>query len=301
MISDRALGKPRNRADQLRSRRARVSRQIDVPKPVKRSKPRRTKKPRRRVDLSLAPEQGLEMRLPALPVLHVGVRPLSALCIALLLLMTRSALIGSGFKVQEIEISGARLLSEVQVRSVAGVMENSAFMVNPEEVEARLEAYPEIKAAEVEMGWPNIVRIKLSERRPAVVWDDGGRSWWLSRDGVALIRREAETGLVNIVSPEPILRITRDTDQPVVDPEVLSAAISLSGQFPNAFFFTFDSEHGLGFQDPRGWQAFFGHQGDMDLKVRIYESIAERLVPKGIQIEFIDVTNPSMPYYRLQR
>jgi hypothetical protein len=215
--------------------------------------------------------------------------------------MTRSALIGSGFQVQEMEISGARLLSEVQVRSVAGVMENSVFTVNPEEVEARLEAYPEIEAAEVEIGWPNVVRINLTERRPAVVWDDGGRSWWLSRDGVALIRREAETGLVSIISPEPLLQITRDTDLPVVDPEVLSAAIALSGQFPEAFFFTFDAEHGLGFQDPRGWQAFFGHQGDMDLKVRIYQSVADRLVPRDLQIDFIDVTDPTMPYYRLQR
>jgi cell division septal protein FtsQ len=223
------------------------------------------------------------------------------MCLVFLMLMTKSAFAGSAFKVSAVEISGARLLGEVQVRSVAGVMDQSTFLINPQEVEYRLEAYPEIADAEVEIGWPNIVHINLTERRPLVVWDDGGRSWWLSRDGVAFIRRESQTGLVSIVSPEPVLKISRDMDQPVIDPDVLSAAISLSGQFPDAFFFTFDPDHGLGFQDPRGWQAYFGHQGDMALKVQIYEAIAQRLAAKSAQIEFIDVTDPAMPYYRLQR
>lgn len=300
-ISERALGTPKTRADRVRSRRARVSRNVNPPKPVTKGKSRRARKPRRRIDLALAPEQGLEMRLPALPIFRVGVRPVSALCLAAVMLMTRSALSGTAFQVQEVSISGARLLSEVQVRSVADVMATNVFLIDPAEVEGLLEAYPEIEQAQVQVRWPSQVEIELSERRPVVIWDDGGRSWWLSREGVALIRRETEIGLVRVVSPEPVLNISREAEEAAVDPQVLSAAVELSAQFPKAFFFTFDTQHGLGFQDPRGWQAYFGHQGDMDQKVRVYQAIADRLDPQGPTIEYVDVTDPTMPYYRITR
>jgi hypothetical protein len=62
----------------------------------------------------------------------------------------------------------------------------------------------------------------------------------------------------------------------------------------------YDAKSGFGWNDPRGWRAYFGMTArDVELKMRVYESLVTSLIQRGIQPALINVTYPAAPYYRL--
>ena len=61
----------------------------------------------------------------------------------------------------------------------------------------------------------------------------------------------------------------------------------------------FDPIYGIGWQDPRGWQVFFGqHTVDIPMKIKVYEAIVATLTLQGIQPEMINVAYLEAPFYK---
>jgi cell division protein FtsQ len=262
---------------------------------------RRSGRPRRRRDLALFPDLGVEVRLPSLPSVRLGRRALGAALLGGWLFVVHSAWAAPAFRVNEVEILGTELMRPEHVRSIAGVTGDRVFSVDPADIEGRLEAYAEVADAQVRVRWPNKVEIRVSERQPVLAWDDGGRVWWLSRAGVAYLAREQRDGMALVISPEPALTIAEDPMAPAVNPELVSLAVNLSTVFPSVGPLAYDPIHGLGFQDPRGWIAYFGKGGDFALKVRMYETIAESLAGQEGGVALISVEDLFAPYYRYKR
>ena len=64
----------------------------------------------------------------------------------------------------------------------------------------------------------------------------------------------------------------------------------------------YDSEHGLGWNDPNGWEVYFGAEDqDMEMKLSVYQAMVERLQSEGIQPALISVEYVHAPYYRMER
>ena len=64
----------------------------------------------------------------------------------------------------------------------------------------------------------------------------------------------------------------------------------------------YDSEHGLGWNDPNGWEVFFGDEDqEMDMKLLVYQALVEHLQSEGIQPAMISVEYVHAPYYRMER
>lgn len=317
-VAERLFGRPAKRAEQVRKRRARVTPQgvdrrlskrgrrterVSAESAIAETRPRRRRsgRPRRRRDLALFPDLGVEVRLPSLPSVKLGQRALGVALLGGWLLVMRGAWTSPQFRVGQVEILGAELLRQEHVRSIAAVSGDRIFSVDPKAIEARLEAYPEVASAQVKVRWPDHVVVRISERQPVLAWEDGGRTWWLSRGGVAYLAREQRPGMATVISPEPALTILDEPMAPALDPEVVSLAVNLSELFPSVGPLVYDRIHGLGFQDPRGWIAFFGKGGDIALKVRMYETIAESLAEQEGQVALISVEDLFAPYYRLKR
>jgi hypothetical protein len=174
-------------------------------------------------------------------------------------------------------------------------------MVDPALAIQRLEAYPEVAAAQVEVVWPNRLTVEVEERMPVVAWDDGGRSWLLSREGVAYLQRDVMTQVVHIRADQPVLRLSEDPNEPAIATSILDAALALAAEAPSETVFTFDAIHGLGFQDRRGWQVYFGAAGDMAAKVRMYQALGVDLERRGVVVEMVSVEDLEMPYYKKGR
>lgn len=300
-LHEGTLGQLKTRADRVRARRARQPRTVE-PAPRERApKKRRRKRARRRFDIALDRSNGVEARIPAVPSLRMGTRWLSlALSILVLGVMGRTTASAS-FRVRDTEVHGNNLLTSAQVRSIAHVEGDSAFFVDPAVVEKRLLVFPEVKAAKVSMHWPDGMLIELEERTPMVAWEDAGRLWWLSSDGIAFIPRDQAPSLVRVRSKERVLKVERDSLLPVIQSQLLRSAASLQAQLPEAEHLIFDPAFGLGYLDPSGWEVFFGEDGDMQQKVRVYEAIKKYIDDRSIPAAFVSVERVSAPYYSLVR
>jgi hypothetical protein len=263
--------------------------------------PKRRKTLRRRYDLALPVELGAEIRLPAIPIIRPGPRMFSAALLLGTIWILTQVLRSPGLITAEASVSGVKLLSPAQVRSIALTAGSPSFLVDPKQVAGRLIAHSEIAAAQVKVRWPNRVEIQVEEREPFVAWNDGGRKWWLSRDGVAFLQHGEWPGLVQVTTEEPTLNITEDPLATAISPDVLVAATALSAQLPEAEALNYDPIRGLSFPDPRGWTAVFGSGGDMLLKVRLYRGIVDDLAQRGISATLISVADPATPFYRTVR
>jgi hypothetical protein len=64
----------------------------------------------------------------------------------------------------------------------------------------------------------------------------------------------------------------------------------------------YDQEHGLGWNDPEGWQVYFGQDnGDIEMKLVVYKSLVEKLTQEGIFPTMISVDYVHAPYYRVEQ
>ncbi|HEY44814.1 MAG TPA: FtsQ-type POTRA domain-containing protein [Anaerolineae bacterium] len=300
-LSERALGRIRTRADQVRARRAKLVREIEPVSKDPLLKRHRRKRTRRRYDFALPTGIGVEARLPAIPTVHLGSRLLTIFLLSSVILALGRAFSSNDFYVEQAKVLGNKLLSNDQARSMAQVDGNLVFLIDPQQVADQLMQFPEVLSAQVDIGWPNQVEIQLVEREPIVEWDDAGRAWWMSADGVAFIQHGSWPDLIKVKAEESILHVSKDPLVPVIKPEVLSAAVTLSAHLPEIEILNYDSEYGLGIEDGIGSKIYFGVEGDMAVKVRMYQQIAERLSAQNIHRVKIFLMDQDHPFYRVER
>ncbi len=300
-LADPTYDEPRTRSERVRSRRAQLRRPTETVHRRRSHEGVRHSRPRKVRELVWPTEIGARLRLPALPAFRTGARVLSLALASALIWVLASAFRSPEFRVNQALVTGSEMLGADRIRSIAGVDGLMVFTVDPEQVRAELLAQPEIQSAGVTLRWPNQVSIVVAERRPMVEWDDDGRIWWLSEDGVAFLPHGDPTDLVHVDSDDPSLDIQRDPLAPVIAPEILWAAAALQLQVPEVDRLRYDPQHGLGFDDASGWKAYFGSSGDMVLKVELYRKIAAVLQARGVQAEWVSVEDPAAPYYRVKR
>jgi len=259
---------------------------------------RRRARPRRKVVLPVSRADGAEVQLPALPVVRHGRRFIALVLMAGVFLLGFYLLTNPRYMAGMPVVTGETILTDVQVSSIASVRGKCIFLVDPEAVEAQLESYPEVASARVRLKWPAEVEIEIEEREPVISWTDDGRVWWISDDGIAFLGRETSQTLPHLVSSESYLQITDDPLEPVVNPAIVRAVQNLTIAMPEVQEFTFNPEHGLGFTDPHGWQAYFGMGGDLTQKMVVYQAVVSRLLENEYVPELVSVEQITAPYYR---
>lgn len=283
----------------MRARRASQKRRLEPLAGTRHRKPsRKARRPRRLFDLAIPAEMGAEIRLPSLPSIRGGPRLVSFVLLGVVIFGLLAVKGASGFYVAEAQVVGAKMLTADQVRSIARVDQESVFAVDPRAGVAHFSSIAEVSGVKVKVHWPNRVEIDVTERQPVIAWDDGGRRWWISAEGVAFLNHGDWPDLVTVVSDEPVLNITDDPLSKVVPDKILVAATVLSAQLPKGTSLRYDPVYGLGFDDPKGWTAYFGVDGDMVMKVRLYQALAGQLAEQGIRASLVSVKDPTTPFYR---
>ncbi len=299
-IYSRVLGGGKSRARRVRAQRARMAYATDavLPEPRRRAGQRRARK---RYEVAVPNRLGAGVQLPSIPVVRPGPRLLSALLLGLLLLGGARLAAAPLFLVGQAEVTQTLMLPDQLIRSLIGVDRQSVFLADPQAIEARLESQPEIALADAKVKWPNRVLVGIQERHPIVEWNDAGRIWWISSEGIGYLAHGAWPGLIKLSSRKPMLAISPDPLAPVIAPEILRGAGVLSAQLPPEVALVYHKDHGLGFDDPRGWKVYLGIEGDLVLKYRLYERIAEALQAQGIQPAMVSVEDLGAPYYEESR
>ncbi len=270
-------------------------------------------KARRRYDLTLS-VPGAEMRLPALPAVSLGPRLVSAVLVLALAILLYYLWSAPAFQVETVSISGLQRLTKNDVNIVLDVAGEPIFSLSGKELEEKLRAaFPEFSSVSVEIGFPRQVVVKVVERQPILTWKQGDRTILVDANGVTFPQRNpAEMGpalTVEASSPPPVVadpallaggETLAVESVPFIPVEMVSAILSISAIAPANTPLIYSEEHGLGWKDAQGWDVYFGDVRDMDMKLRVYQSLVKELKKEKIQPVLISVEYVHTPYYRLE-
>jgi len=280
----------------------------------------------RKVNIPLK-SKGAELQLPAFPRLRSGWRLISGAIFLLSLFVIISFSGFSTFKVNAITLEGTQRLSQDAILSSMDmdVIGKSIVLVKPEEIRIRIEEnFPGLNRVDVAVELPASVTIQVVERHPLILWQLEDQSYWIDAEGVIFPPKgEAETAITVFANGDPPAAQavedqktnseTEETENMEVSPNDNPTAIvrttpgfvqgilALREYAPQSSFLQYDPEFGLGWQDPHGWQVYFGKDTtDIDLKLAEYETIVatlneKKLIPSVISLEFLDA-----PFYRLE-
>ena len=265
------------------------------------SKRKPPREARRRFDFALN-ASGAEMRLPALPVMRIGWRIVSMLLVvltgtAVYLLWSMPAL-----QVNAAEIRGLNRLSADDINVILNLDGTPIFAVNPMHVlDTVKSSFPEMVEPSVHVAFPAKVIIEVTERQPIVAWEHEGFVVWVDESGVAFLPRGLADNLITVQAVDvPPAEINADNlTQQLLSAEMVTGIVELSIRAPQNTQIVYDSHYGLGWSDPRGWQAFFGlTPGRMDQRLAVYESLVKQLKQEGITPSIVSVEYVHAPFYR---
>jgi hypothetical protein len=199
------------------------------------------------------------------------------------------------FYVRGAVVDGQEFLTPSDVYTIAGIDGWHLFWLDAAAVRQRLVEYPTIADAAVNIDWPpNMVQITIAEREPALVWDQAGVTVWIDLQGRVMRQSADVTGLIRIVAEAPSGDpLTPNTRLPV---DVVSGALQLRDLLPTLETLRYDADKGLGYNDPRGWEAWFGTGANMPEKMLIYNALAADAQARGVLPSEINISDPDSPF-----
>ncbi len=269
-------------------------------------KRRTSRNARRRFQIAL-PIPSDEVRTLSIPRLSFGMRSVSFVVLALLAVGLYLAYNLPYFRVTQAQITGNQMLSAQEVNVAMGIANQPIFTLKPTDLETRLRLnFPELVSAKVNVSLPNVVTVNLVERHPVIRWEQGGGYTWISDDGVAFRPHGDMPELISVVADAaPIVNLSASDPMnptPYISTEMVQALKGLANHVPPGMVIVYDPKFGFGWNDPRGWKVYFGTTSDdVELKIRVYESMVNSLTQRGIRPAMINVTYPTAPYYRMSQ
>jgi hypothetical protein len=212
------------------------------------------------------------------------------------------------FRVTEPQITGLSRLTAAEINATLGINGDLIFLLQPEEIATRLRLnHPELTSAEVTIALPDQVRIEVTERVPVLLWQQGDGFTWIDALGVAFRPHGETPALVTVIGmdtpPGDGFAGAGPLNPPAfLAPDLVKTALVLAPSVPQGSTLTYESAHGFGWTDSRGWKVFFGTSSkDVVLKLRVYQSLVDSLVARGIYPGFISVVHADAPYYRMEQ
>lgn len=303
-----------------------IARNLSAGIPLSENKPAR--KTRRRFDLALS-SPGAEMRLPALPQVRVGWRLLTFVLLAAFSFALYSLWNAPIFRVATAQVVGLRRVTNEAVNTVVEVSGQSIFTLDAEHIQQVIQdGFQEFSAAQVEVSLPNSVVITVTERVPVLIWVQDERTNLVDENGVTFPARIENENLnlpvVESDSNPPLpAGVSADfaagpgfnqpaspslgesayiegmSSRPLLTREMVAAILLMAKYAPADAQLVYTSDHGLVWQDKRGWSVYFGSPDNMEMKLKVYRAILDHLKAEDARPEMISVEFLDAPYYRL--
>lgn len=215
-------------------------------------------------------------RTPRIRRASAGLTPVRAGA-ALAMLLSAGAVYGlastSAFGFAKLEIEGTTITADATVRETLDLTEGeNLFDIITEPLEARLGTIPAVATAEISIGLPDTVAVRIEERRAILIWQVGEARLLVDRAGFLF------AGLGEAPPPSvsglPVIVDTRASSAALrvgdtVDPIDLDAATRLASLTPEAVGSS-ASRLAVGVTDengfvinsvPESWVAVFGFYG----------------------------------------
>jgi hypothetical protein len=285
-----------------------------TPRPVKQTRTPQGKAARpatkktRRQHYDIAFNMGrADVRTPGIAIPQFGTRLLSALLCAALIFGLYTLFTSPTFEVNGAEISGNQRLGKDEINTALQIIGQPIFKAIPAKIAANILAeYPDLSSAEVHIVFPNRIIVNVTERAALIAWYQDGTMAWIDAQGMAFPPRGEAGNLISVVANGNPPTVQLDPAQsigqkpPFLDPAMVQAIINLSAYVPGGPAMIYDTTYGLGWQDERGWQVYYGQKTDnVPMKVKVYQAIVDTLANTGILPTLISVEYLNAPFYRV--
>jgi cell division septal protein FtsQ len=228
-------------------------------------------------------------------------RYISAVIVAVLSVVLVLSFVTDFFYVRSVQVAGVIYLDASEVFRYADIAESHIFWVDPEEVRQNiLDATNVIADAQVTIGWPpDMVRIVIQEREPALVWIQSGVASWVDLQGRVLRQFPQDNGersdLIRVVADDSVEGPPGGSV--LVDTEAIAGALQLQTLLQGLSALRYNPTDGLGFREPAGWDVWFGVGTDMRDKLLIYEALTQDFQARGFVPTLVNVANPDAVVY----
>jgi hypothetical protein len=202
-----------------------------------------------------------------------------------------------------------RYLTPPEIFERSGLAKIHLFWIDAAEVEKQLELDPQIASADVTIGWPpNLVQITITERQPAIIWEQAGQRVWVDVRGRVMALRADLPSLVRVIVEKPAKDIhlsrceLQGTDRVLgpgacIDQDTVNGVLQFKALYPDVGEMVYDPVKGLGFHDGRKWVLWIGKGTDIQTKMVVYNAIVADALAKERQPIEISVIDPDRPYY----
>jgi cell division protein FtsQ len=204
--------------------------------------------------------------------------------------------------VQTTEVIAPAQFDPSQLAELAHLKGESMFTAPIAEVDARLEAIPEVRDVTVERVWPQTVRITVEERVPWGYWQVGDITYVVDLEGV-IISIGTNIGAAPAISqPDGNPNLNPGAS---VDADAIAAAVSLIETVPDGFdssiiYFEHNRAEGLSIVMDVGYRVVIGDSHDLDYKLSVWQAIEEELGQERLQGQTLDLRFGDKPSLRRQ-
>ncbi len=206
------------------------------------------------------------------------------------------ALTSPRFSVWQIRVEGNRILEAEQVAGLADALGRPIWFVKPAAVAARLRENAYIASASVDLALPDVMRIRIVERRPEVRWQAGGAHYLVDGSGKVLgLARESAPDDALVIADTSHLELKPND---LVDVDAVHLAQELALRLPVELGFTpaqIGWDYGLGVfvRAPLGQTIVFGRSENLDRKLAILNVVLQ----DQTAFTYLDL-RPSNPFYQ---
>lgn len=261
------------------------------------------------------------------PKVHLSWRYLSALVAILSGIFLFSAWRSPDYRVSDFEIAGIQRVTKEEVAQVLDLNQRRIFLLSPLEFEQAItDNFPDLYGVRVSLTIPAQMTIQVQEREPTLMWNYQGRQLWIDPQGYLLpIRGEAQIALQIDADDQPPFYIPEDriilqgekrlrktvimkgeNDTLAlfkvyqrIDPVTYQAIHELNQLLPEQGIILYDTRRGLGWNDPRGFQAYVGTDlKEIAAKMSMLDEIVKTMIDEQIIPTLISVEHINAPYYR---
>lgn len=200
-------------------------------------------------------------------------------------------------RVRDVKLTGAKHTTADEVAAAARLgPDDNLLLLSTDEIVRAARSLPWVADAEVERRLPGTVKVRIVERKPALVISLGLARWTIDRRGHVLAAGASDprlpvVGGVEVGDIAPGARLTA----PVVD-EVLAVWRSLPRRLAGdvrAIFAT--SLERISFTLVDGTQVRYGAAERLDAKNEVLLALRARLSEEGRLASYIDVRVPASP------
>lgn len=200
-------------------------------------------------------------------------------------------------QVQMVEVEGVQALSAEDVIAETGLLGHSIFLVRSGPIERRLEQHPYVARATVEHGLNSTVHVRIVERTPRLVWKSGGEMYVIDDSGVVLEKVTRRPRLPMLETAEEVTLVPGAR----IDTARVSFVLGLFSGLPVDVRpvtekLVYRPESGYELVSTAGWSAIVGDESQVGVKAAVLRQV---LTKPGVQ--FVDVSAPGNPYYRLHK